>query len=63
MTDTPNPGSDEAVALGCCCARIDNANGRGIILNGKRVWWIDDECPIHGTPAPAEPLPHSEDDA
>lgn len=63
MTDKPKPGSDEAIALGCECARLDNGNGRGIILNGERVWWINEDCPIHGMPALAEPPRHSEDDA
>lgn len=50
MTDKPNPGSDEAVDLGCLCASMDNAHGKGIILNGERVWWITADCPLHGDP-------------
>jgi hypothetical protein len=29
MTDTPNPGSDEALALGCTCPVLDNGHGQG----------------------------------
>lgn len=50
MTDKPNPGSVEAVDIGCLCARMDNAHGKGIILNGERVWWITADCPLHGDP-------------
>ena len=44
MTDTPNPGSAEAIALGCTCPRWDNRNGAGVVIDGERVW-----CPLHGT--------------
>jgi len=27
MSDTPNPGSDKALARGCTCAVLDNAHG------------------------------------
>lgn len=27
--NTPNPGSDEAIAAGCRCPVLDNAHGRG----------------------------------
>jgi hypothetical protein len=71
MTEKPNPGSAEAVDLGCLCARMDNAHGKGIILNGERVWWITADCPIHGNPdhdltgflVHEDELPHSENDA
>lgn len=59
----PKPGSDAAVLLGCTCPVIDNHHGRGIILNGERHYWMDDECPLHGTTTAGDPLPHSETDA
>ena len=46
----PNPGSDEAVAIGCTCPVLDNGRGRGIVLNGERRWWITASCPLHGEP-------------
>lgn len=48
---TPSPGSHEAVALGCLCARIDNGYGRGYSTDsaGRPLYWITGDCPIHGT--------------
>ena len=43
----PNPGSDEAKALGCVCPRVDNAFGRGI--SGR--WVCRTDCPLHGDEA------------
>lgn len=41
-----NPGSDEAVALNCCCPRLDNALGKGYMGMGN-VFWINENCPLH----------------
>lgn len=41
----PNPGSDEAIKLGCRCAIWDNFHGAGFD-NGK--FWINEDCPLHG---------------
>ena len=57
----PNPGSDEAGALGCLCPVIDNAHGRGaygggvIGEDGQPLFWRRDDCPLHGvqTKSPA----------
>ncbi|TQE94110.1 MAG: hypothetical protein FKY71_17830 [Spiribacter salinus] len=50
MTDTPNPGSDEAAERGCLCPRFDNAKGRG--AGGSEgedaMFWIAPSCPLHG---------------
>ena len=41
-----NPGSDEAVAKGCCCARGDNGYGKGhMCIPG--LFWINEDCPVH----------------
>jgi hypothetical protein len=47
---TPNPGSEEALNLGCICAVLDNNHGRFAPWppNG---WWITEDCPVHDTPA------------
>ena len=37
------PGSDEAVAIGCKCPRMDNEYGRG--CGGQFVVRMD--CPVH----------------
>jgi hypothetical protein len=42
----PNPGSDEAVAMGCFCPRSDNGYGRGSYKGG---WIINLSCPVHNT--------------
>lgn len=54
-TKTPNPGSPEAVALGCACPRIDNGHGRGYMgIEGMFV--LVEGCPLH-------PMPKDEDEA
>jgi hypothetical protein len=40
----PNPGSDEAIAMGCSCPRMDNGYGRGSYKDG---WVINLSCPVH----------------
>jgi hypothetical protein len=46
-TDTPAPGSDAALQLGCTCAVTDNAHGYG--ARGQAgVYWITEDCPLHG---------------
>ncbi len=45
----PNPGSDEARALGCRCPVLDNAHGRGFPWGGHDPsFWIRADCPLHG---------------
>jgi hypothetical protein len=48
--DTPNPGSAEAYAIGCRCARMDNNNGR-FAPWPPDGWWITGDCPVHGQSA------------
>jgi hypothetical protein len=48
----PNPGSQEAMDMGCKCAVLDNGHGQGSGWkndDGSPVFWINVECPIHGT--------------
>lgn len=45
---TPNPGSDEALALGCLCPVMDNCHGQGAYGPGSDVFWVDDSCKLHG---------------
>lgn len=49
--DKPNPGSDEARALGCRCPVIDNAHGRGLPYPDGPSFWINAECALHGVPS------------
>ena len=50
MTDPlPSPGSDEALARGCICPVLDNGRGRGFPMHGRTVFWIRDDCPLHGS--------------
>lgn len=48
-----NPGSDEALALGCKCPRMDNSYGRGVIMEGtgQPSFWVNDDCPLHSSTA------------
>jgi len=51
MSDsTPNPGSDAALDAGCICPVLDNAHGRGVILDGRPQFWMVHGCPIHDPP-------------
>lgn len=47
MTSTPNPGSDEAIAMGCTCPVIDNHYGRGY-RGTEGVFVYMETCPLHG---------------
>jgi hypothetical protein len=48
MYKIPNPGSIEAVKLGCTCPVMDNEYGEGIDMGiGENVFWISSDCPIH----------------
>lgn len=43
---TPNPGSDDAVWLGCRCARMDNSYGKGYMgISGVFVY--SGACSLH----------------
>ena len=44
----PNPGSDEAIRMGCTCPVLDNCHGRGEGPFGNGNFWINLGCPIHG---------------
>lgn len=45
----PNPGSEEAQALGCTCPVISNHYGRGFRQgDGSRGFWMVEDCPVHG---------------
>jgi hypothetical protein len=49
--ETPNPGSSAAKSLGCTCAVMDNAHGKGFHIGGHcgKLFYINEDCPIHGT--------------
>ena len=66
MSDTPNPGSEEALSQGCLCPVLDNGHGKGAwggaVLDddGNPTFWINASCPLHGgkkcpTPTTSEP--------
>lgn len=45
-----NPGSAEAKRLGCTCPVLDNAYGKGAVMEGKidhEQFYTDPDCPIH----------------
>lgn len=47
------PGSEEAIAAGCRCPRMDNGHGRGYMGGakddqGRTVFVISGDCPLHG---------------
>lgn len=48
MSDTPKPGSREAVAQGCTCPVMDNCHGRGY-LGGPHFIMVEG-CPLHWPP-------------
>ena len=53
MSDKPNPGSQEAIKLGCTCPVIDNHYGEGAYNDesGMPLFWMNDDCPVHGSVA------------
>ena len=44
---TPTPGSEAAVESGCTCPVLDNHHGKGFLLDGAPVFWINAGCPLH----------------
>lgn len=42
----PNPGSKEALDMGCECPILDNSHGRGY-LGMEGVYVYNLECPLH----------------
>lgn len=44
---TPNPGSPEAVSLGCTCPILDNGHGKGSYSHGPGMFYFSSDCPIH----------------
>jgi hypothetical protein len=57
---TPNPGSPEALSLGCTCPVIDNSRGLGSPWAPPTYayYWVDDGCPVHRPPAPCPDCGH-----
>lgn len=47
IENKPNPGSDEAIKMGCICPVLDNECGEGY-LGQKDTFIIWENCPIHG---------------
>ena len=47
MTDKPNPGSEEAQALGCTCPVIDNNYGKGVQTKDGPMFWYSEDCLLH----------------
>lgn len=45
------PGSEEAEKAGCTCPVIDNHYGKGMPFKDGPKYWINGDCPIHGTNA------------
>ena len=51
MFNPPNPGSQEAIALGCVCGEEENGFGDGDPTrkrpDGSPQFWIALHCPVH----------------
>ena len=45
-----NPGSPEAIILGCTCAVMDNHHGAGVPYPSGPRWWVTGGCPLHDPP-------------
>lgn len=52
MSDTPNPGSDEALEMGCECPVMDNHRGM-FAPYPPDGWWMTPGCPVHMDVEPA----------
>jgi hypothetical protein len=47
--DVPDPGSPEAVKLGCTCPIDDNQNEEGITTSEPiTIFWVNGKCKLHG---------------
>jgi len=46
MSEVPNPGSPEALLVGCICAVLDNNHGE-FAPYPPDEWWITAGCPVH----------------
>lgn len=44
-SQTPNPGSDEALDKGCTCPVLDNNHGKGWM--GTDQYVVSFDCPLH----------------
>lgn len=44
----PNPGSKEALDMGCECPVLDNARGRGY-MGVEGIFVMTESCPLHGS--------------
>ena len=42
----PNPGTTEAIEMGCMCPVMDNNYGQGA-YGREGVYWYSADCPIH----------------
>lgn len=63
---TTNPGSPEAQRLGCTCPVLDNAYGKGAVIDGRiseTSFFTDPECPIHVDRRLIDAEPGGEDDS
>jgi len=45
----PNPGSPEAQEQGCTCPVLDNSYGAGVPSENGPLFWMTEDCPLHGT--------------
>ena len=43
----PNPGTQEAIDMGCTCPVIDNHYGKGVTIDGCIEFWYTEGCPVH----------------
>lgn len=48
--ETPHPGSEKAIEMGCTCPVLDNEHGRGFTMSGELCFWMSEGCPIHNKP-------------
>lgn len=48
LNEIPNPGSNEAIEMGCRCPVMDNRRGLGIPgPDGQRLFWFAESCRLH----------------
>ncbi|BAY55214.1 hypothetical protein NIES2135_20370 [Leptolyngbya boryana NIES-2135] len=57
---TPNPGSNEALNLGCRCPVLDNSHGKGYFMQ-PGLFVFNSDCPLHGQLLPAEEKTNADD--
>jgi hypothetical protein len=60
LSEPPPPGSPEAIAQGCICEPARNFHGAGAVGPMGRLFYPENDCPLHGPARIGEPQADTE---